>query len=108
MVAESLPVFCVSSRAYQRLSGRLEKDSAVSGFTNLEQTEMPQLQDHCRKLTEAGRAASARSFLNGLSQLFTSLSLWSSDSGNGRYVSAAQRQARQSFLDEELKKLEQV
>jgi hypothetical protein len=31
-VAESLPVFCVSSRAYQKMSGRLAKDDGVPGF----------------------------------------------------------------------------
>ncbi|KAF2102156.1 hypothetical protein NA57DRAFT_35654, partial [Rhizodiscina lignyota] len=106
-VATSLPVFCVSSRAYQKLSGRLEKDSAVSGFTTVEQTEVPQLQDHCRKLTESGRIASARAFLNQLSQLFNSLALWSADTGNGTFMSAAQREARATFLEGQLKKLEQ-
>ena len=32
-VARSLPVFCVSSRALQKLSGRLAKDADISGFT---------------------------------------------------------------------------
>jgi chromosome segregation ATPase len=31
-VAESLPVFCVSSRAYQKMSGHLAKDDGVPGF----------------------------------------------------------------------------
>ncbi|KAI4748386.1 hypothetical protein E4T50_01395 [Aureobasidium sp. EXF-12298] len=38
-VAKDLPVYCVSSRAYQKLSGRLVKDNAVRGFTDVEQTE---------------------------------------------------------------------
>jgi hypothetical protein len=37
-VAQSLPVFCVSSRAYQKMSGRLKKDEKVPGFTTLEET----------------------------------------------------------------------
>jgi hypothetical protein len=39
-VAKDLPVFCVSSRAYQKLSGRLVKDNTVRGFTDVEQTEV--------------------------------------------------------------------
>lgn len=39
-VAKDLPVYCVSSRAYQKLSGRLVKDNAVRGFTDVEQTEV--------------------------------------------------------------------
>ena len=35
-VARSLPVFCVSSRAYQKLSGCLKKDPNVPGFTTVE------------------------------------------------------------------------
>ena len=47
-VARSLPVFCVSSRGYQKLCGRLEKDAEVTGFTTKEQTQIPLLQAHCR------------------------------------------------------------
>jgi hypothetical protein len=37
-VARSLPVFCISSRAYQKMSGRLKKDENVPGFTTPEET----------------------------------------------------------------------
>jgi hypothetical protein len=40
-LAEMLPVFCVSSRAYQKLSGNMKKDEAISGFPTLEDTESP-------------------------------------------------------------------
>lgn len=39
-VARSLPVFCVSSRAYQKLCGRLQRDKAVPGFATVEETEV--------------------------------------------------------------------
>lgn len=39
-VARSLRVFCVSSRAYQKLSGRLQKDFDVPGFQSSEDTEV--------------------------------------------------------------------
>jgi hypothetical protein len=39
-VAGSLPVFCVSSRAYQKLSGRLQRDKDVPGFKLVEETEV--------------------------------------------------------------------
>jgi hypothetical protein len=41
-VARSLPVFCVSSRAYQKLSGRFKRDKAVLGFSAPDQTEVSQ------------------------------------------------------------------
>ncbi|THX38594.1 hypothetical protein D6D11_09018 [Aureobasidium pullulans] len=45
-VAKDLPVFCVSSRAYQNLSGRLLKDNAVRGFTDVDQTEVSSMVFH--------------------------------------------------------------
>lgn len=48
-VAKSLPVFCVSSRGYQKLQGRFRKDPPVPGFTNIEETEIPALQTHVRQ-----------------------------------------------------------
>ena len=49
-VAASLPVFCVSSRAYQRLMGRMKKDKDVHGFIDVDATEVPSLQRHCSML----------------------------------------------------------
>jgi hypothetical protein len=39
-VAKSLPVFCVSSRAYQQMNGRLKHDATIPGFRDIEQTEV--------------------------------------------------------------------
>lgn len=46
-VARSLPVFCVSSRGYQKLSGRLKRDNRVSGFKTAEETEVSFLFYNC-------------------------------------------------------------
>ncbi|KAH8691825.1 hypothetical protein BGW36DRAFT_437369 [Talaromyces proteolyticus] len=81
-VARSLPVFCISSRAYQKLKGRFEMEPTIPGFRTVEDTEVPQLQVHCRKLTEASRDANSRRFLNSLDQLLNSLRLMSSADGN--------------------------
>jgi GTPase SAR1 family protein len=78
-IAQGLPVFCVSSRAYQHRCGRFRQDDAVPGFTTLEQTEMPQLQLHCQELTKAGRIQTGRNFLLSLCQHLRSLELWTSD-----------------------------
>lgn len=105
-VASSLPVFCVSSRAYQKLSGRMQKDRDVAGFTAPEQTEIPQLQAHCKKLTVNGRQASCKRFLNGMNQLLASLSLWAPDDGSGMKMTSQQHASEKSFLTGKLKKLE--
>lgn len=76
-LANELPVFCVSTKAYQKLCGRLRREAHVTGFTKLEDTEIPQLQRHCISLTEKAREVSALRFLAQLKRLFQSISLWS-------------------------------
>lgn len=105
-VANSLPVFCVSSRAYQKMCGRLKKDDDVPGFQTKEETEVPQLQDHCRKLTENGRIQTCRTFLLTLSQLFTTFSLWASNNGNGLQLTDADKQKQVHYLTSKFKELE--
>ncbi len=107
-VARNLPVFCVSSRGYQKLQGRLRKDPTVPGFEAIEETEIPQLQVHCQKLTEAGRTGNCKRFLNHLSQLLNSLSLWASSDGTGANMTPEQRAREAKFLEGGFKKLESV
>ncbi|KAI9753132.1 MAG: Protein kinase C signaling pathway involved MAPKK protein [Chaenotheca gracillima] len=104
-VAQSLPVFCVSSRGYQKLKGRLRKDPAVPGFTAVEETEIPALQAHCRKLTEKGRMANCRRFMYNLSQLLNSMSLWSSAEGSGANMTESEREKESRDLRKKLNKL---
>ncbi|KAF6221297.1 hypothetical protein HO133_002152 [Letharia lupina] len=105
-VARGLPVFCVSSRGYQKLQGRLRKDPHIAGFTNIEETEIPQLQTHCEKLTETGRSANCRTFINKLSQLLNSLTLWASSDGTSANMTAEQRAREARYLHKGLKSLE--
>ncbi|KAH6636266.1 hypothetical protein F5144DRAFT_645099 [Chaetomium tenue] len=74
-IAKKLPVFCVSSKAYQKISGRLENDERVAGFSRLEDTEVPALQRHALGIVQEARAATGRRFLNELSHFLTSLHL---------------------------------
>lgn len=105
-VAESLPVFCVSSRAYQQLRGRLKKDNfSNDGFKSVEDTEVPKLQEHARKMTEAGRALNSRVFLNDMSQLLTSMKLWADNDGTSQSTKA-DRQGEQARLTEHLAQLD--
>ena len=74
-VAKKLRVFCVSSKAYQKISGRLEKDGPVTGFTRLADTEIPALQQHALGIVHETRAVTCRRFLDDLSRFLTSLHL---------------------------------
>ncbi|KAL8765481.1 MAG: hypothetical protein Q9209_007452 [Squamulea sp. 1 TL-2023] len=105
-IARGLKVFCVSSRAYQKLSGRLQNEQAVSGFKHIEQTEIPMLQKHCEKLTEARRIASCQKFLNNLSQLLNSQALWASTDRNGVRMTKEQRAKEKRYLAGNMEELE--
>ncbi|MCJ1284331.1 hypothetical protein MMC26_003662 [Xylographa opegraphella] len=105
-VARSLPVFCVSSRGYQKLQGRLKKDPAVPGFQSLEQTEIPQLQAHCKQLTVAGRTTACKRFMTNLSQLLNSMNLWASNDGTGANLMPEKRAKEAKFLQKSLENLE--
>ncbi|KAL8998150.1 MAG: hypothetical protein Q9188_006160 [Gyalolechia gomerana] len=105
-VAKSLPVFCVSSRGYQKLQGRFRKDPPVPGFTNIEETEIPALQTHCEKLTETGRAANCRAFINKLSSLLNSLTIWASSDGTGANLTKEQKDREAKFLQKGMEGLE--
>ncbi|KAI4087546.1 MAG: hypothetical protein LQ344_006699 [Seirophora lacunosa] len=105
-VAKSLPVFCVSSRGYQKLQGRFRKDPAVPGFTSIEETEIPALQAHCEKLTETGRVAKCRAFINKVNSLLNSLTLWASSDGTGANLTAEQKAREARFLQKGMEGLE--
>ncbi|KAI0538109.1 hypothetical protein GGR58DRAFT_513346 [Xylaria digitata] len=106
--ARSLPVFCVSSRAYQKLSGNLEKDDFQShGFPSIKDTEIPKLQEHAKKLTEAGRMSHCRHFLNDLSRLINSMKLWSADNGTGSNLTDEEKNEEEAHLKKLLSHLEE-
>ena len=107
-VANSLPVFCVSSRGYQKLQGRLKKDPKVPGFTTTDQTEIPALQSHCQQLTVARRTAACKRFMTNLSQLLNSMTLWASNDGTGTNLTDKQKDQEARFLNKSLKNLENV
>jgi hypothetical protein len=104
-VASSLPVFCVSSRAYQKLCGRLKKDATVPGFRTKEETEVPQLKNHCQKLTEGGRILNCRSFLINFCSTLTAFFLWASNDGTGPELTHADKSKQAIYLTDTLEKL---
>lgn len=69
-------MFCVSSRAFHKLKGRLEKDGAVRGFQDEDDTEIPQLVTHAKNLTIEARVKSSKNFLNEVKGLVNSLTMW--------------------------------
>lgn len=105
---QDLPVFCLSTRAYQKLQGRLRREAPVSGFSALEQTEIPQLQAHCIAVTEQAREASALRFLFHLRRVLGSIGLWAAAEDGVRVVSQGQKveiEARYYIAEETFKRV---
>jgi hypothetical protein len=75
-IANELPIMCTSSRAYQQFRGRGDSDNIIQGYRDIDETEIPRLQDHAKNLTDELQIATARQFLNELGQLLRSLMLW--------------------------------
>jgi hypothetical protein len=67
---------------------------------------IPQLQAHCKKLTEAGRLATSRRFLNVFSQLFNSMTMWSRNEDSGNNLTDDEMAAESRFLRSKLIQLE--
>ncbi|OHF02935.1 hypothetical protein CORC01_01693 [Colletotrichum orchidophilum] len=108
-VARNLPVFCVSSRAYQKMRGRLQRDDFNNdGFRDVKETEVPQLQQHAKKLTESGRAASARRFLTELSQLLNSMKMWAANDGSRAHLSRRELESEGTRVRMQLATLDNV
>ena len=107
-VARSLPVFCVSSRGYQKLCGCLKKNPKVPGFTAIEQPEIPAPLAHRKQLTISGGDAACKLFITTLSQLLDSLTSWASADGTGTHLAAKQREKEARLLTNSLKSLEIV
>lgn len=80
----------------------------IAGFKTIDETEIPQLQAHCEKLTETGRSANCKVFINKLSQYLNSLTLWASSDGPGANLTTEQRAREAGYLQKGLETLESV
>ncbi|KAI0448945.1 hypothetical protein F5B21DRAFT_509652 [Xylaria acuta] len=98
----SLPVFCISSQAYRALANKEE----VDGFSDINDTEIPQLRAHTKKLTETTRINNAKSFLNDLAQTLNSLYLWSSKGGVEFYLTDEEKGVEVGYIKEQVNELE--
>lgn len=50
-IQAKLRVFCVSSKAFQKMNGRFKWDQSIEGFPDQQSTEIPQLQDFAYSLS---------------------------------------------------------
>ena len=73
-----------------------------------EDTEVPQLQEHAKKLTVAGRMSSCRRFLNDLNGLLNSMTFWATNDGTRSILTDNEKRKEESHLRKLLKDLEKV
>lgn len=107
-LADKLPVFCVSSRAYQSLCGIIQPRIETPGFEDAEATEVPQLISHAKKLTEIRRAHACVQFLNDFLQNMNSLHLWVMQDDNEIHLTDMEKQAQVDNVKSALVTLENV
>ncbi|OHE95598.1 hypothetical protein CORC01_09030 [Colletotrichum orchidophilum] len=75
-IGKHLPVFCISSRGYQQLRGRMKKDHRVVGFTSLDDTGVPGLRGHTLELAATIQASHFRHHLSEICRLLGALDLF--------------------------------
>lgn len=105
-IADAVPVFCVSSRAYQQMQGQIGRDQPLRGFYKPQHTEIPQLRDHCVSCTVLPRQNNCLAFLNSLESLLNSIRI-SLTSGQSLPLEAI-RQGDREYLERRLEQLKEV
>lgn len=98
----------MSSKAYQKISGRLEDDERVAGFVELEDTEIPALQRHALGIVHKTRVVICRRFLNNLSGFLTSLHLQVVQSHQPQKLAEDIKQKELQLLSEAMQELKKV
>lgn len=107
-IASSFPVFCVSSRAYQKAEGRLLDDEKMIGFPALKDTGIPQLQGHAKKLTLNARREIYRRYIKNFTQIVKTLHLWAEDHGGRSALTESEKRGRVQTFKKDLYGLEEV
>ncbi|KAI3544138.1 hypothetical protein CABS03_04943 [Colletotrichum abscissum] len=97
-IGRVLPVFCISSRGYQQLRGRMKKDHRVVGFTSLDDTGVPGLRDYTLEQAAAIQASHFRHHLSEICRLLGALDLFfAGDVSNLKLSENEKKQETQSL-----------
>ncbi|KAK0380584.1 hypothetical protein CLIM01_02051 [Colletotrichum limetticola] len=97
-IGRDLPVFCIGSRGYQQLRGRMKKDHHVVGFTSLDDTGVPGLRDYTLEQAAAIQASHFRHHLSEICRLLGALDLFfAGDVANLKLSENEKKQETQSL-----------
>ena len=105
---ENLKTFCISSKACQKLSGRLKRDAPMPEFRSLRDTQIPQLTQFALQCTFIERERIADSLHTDSSLLLISIKAWAHHGQSGSQLTAAQREALSEELKVEMEELKKV
>ncbi|EDN95069.1 hypothetical protein SS1G_10944 [Sclerotinia sclerotiorum 1980 UF-70] len=101
---DQLHVFCVSSKGYQKLSGRFKRDRIPEGFVTVNDTFIPSLQDYAAASTLTARTNITDAFLNESNLLKLTIKSWAkNDTPNS--LSSSQKHALNTRLGEQIETL---
>ena len=89
VLAQSLPVKCVSARGYKKLTGGMRGQRVAAHFPDIAATGIPALCDHACQLAEDKMLAADEAFINEAKRLLNSLQFWCSGNGGTRGLTLA-------------------
>lgn len=101
------PVFCVSAKAYEQLSGR-DRSERLPGFSTKYDTQIPQLREHCLSASLNAREEHERQFFESLTNFKDELRAWALDTSPERAIDAQQKATLEAEFESILRDLEQV
>ncbi|KAF6817123.1 hypothetical protein CSOJ01_02543 [Colletotrichum sojae] len=104
-IRKSLPVFCVSSRGYQQLRGRMKEDQRVVGFSSLEDTQVLELRKHTLELAASVQDSCLRRHIQQVNRLLRGMDLFLSGDDPLLKMSEAERNDECQHLEQSLLKL---
>lgn len=101
-------VFCVSSKAFQKMRGRYKKEPPVEGFLNAESTGIPALRQHCLNSTLYKRQQMCNRTMNALDVLVERMRFWAEDNTPDYQISASQKTDLEKVIAREFEILRKV
>lgn len=107
-IRKSLPVFCVSSRGYQQLRGRMKKEQRAVGFSSLEDTQVPGLRKHTLEVAASIQDSYFKQKMAQAGRLLRGMDLFLSGDDDLLKMSEAERKDECEHLEMALKKLSKV
>ncbi|KAF0323181.1 tat pathway signal sequence [Colletotrichum asianum] len=104
-IGRALPVFCISSRAFQQLRGRMKRDKRVPGFTSLDETEVPALRKHTLEQAAAMQDSWFKHQLSEVCRFLRGMDLFLAGDDAFLKLSDAEKKEEYEFLEKGLAKL---